>query len=570
MQGTALTIDRPGPVSLGRADRVRAAVAEAAPPLALMVAFGALLVAVPPAGEFPIDDDWVYARAVQTLLETSRLEVPAWTAASLALQTLWGALFASVFGFSHLTLRCATLTLSAVGALGCYALLRPMVGRGWALVGGLLLLANPLYVTLSYSFMTDVPFLAFALWSLVCYTRAIESFRPRPGWIVAGSLLAGCAFLVRQLGAALPLALLLTLGVREGWRAPARRSVLVPTLAPFGLAWLAQALLVGQRGPVVEDPLAWTVQFWAGQGLGLGGLLLARFEAALTTLGLFSALVALPAVGSQRRIWHGRCRWVAGPALLAFAAGYLVNSTTPTWSPLLPRLGTTLSTRGFQVGNYLGRLPESITLPGPLVTAATALALAGAVLLVLAGTHLAATGALRGPAALPLLFGAIALVETIVYHRFFDRYLLPLVPIALLVALQVGRRGRFAAPLAVAAVVLLASWSIWWERDYLARQAAVWEAGQALVAMGVPPAAVDAGFEWAGWYRGKEAVAAVFQPANAGRDGRWLTKRLTDTLQPGNARWVVTFRRPADAREGRILATTRYGAGTPVYAVQRY
>ena len=49
-------------------------------------------------------------------------------------------------------------------------------------------------------------------------------------------------------------------------------------------------------------------------------------------------------------------------------------------------------------------------------------------------------------------------------------------------------------------------WSIWWERDYLERRAALWQAGQELVKRGIPPEEIDGAFEWNGWYRGQTAI----------------------------------------------------------------
>ena len=38
----------------------------------------------------------------------------------------------------------------------------------------------------------------------------------------------------------------------------------------------------------------------------------------------------------------------------------------------------------------------------------------------------------------------------------------------------------------VVSAVLFAGWSIWWQRDFMARRAAVWQAAQSLVNMGIP------------------------------------------------------------------------------------
>src|SRR5438094_1729155 len=203
------------------------------PLIVLALAIAAVLLAAPPLGEFPINDDWLYARTVQGLVERGQLEVPAWGASSLVLQAYWGALFARLFGFSHLALRASTLVLAAVGLVGFYLLLRELLDPGRALLGTLLLLVNPLYVTLSYSFMTDVPFLSLTLWALFCYTRALRGQRPHLGWLAGGSLFAGGAFLVRQFGAALPLAALGGLLLTAGWRAALRPGRLAAVLVPF-------------------------------------------------------------------------------------------------------------------------------------------------------------------------------------------------------------------------------------------------------------------------------------------------------------------------------------------------
>jgi hypothetical protein len=132
----------------------------------LALAMLALLSVLSPQGEFPINDDWVHARVVQVLLERGRLESFGLDWPVARLPGLLGALFAEVFGFSHTVLRASTLALAAAGVLACYALLRDLLGPARALLGALVLLINPLFVNLSYSFMTDVPFLSLALCAL--------------------------------------------------------------------------------------------------------------------------------------------------------------------------------------------------------------------------------------------------------------------------------------------------------------------------------------------------------------------------------------------------------------------
>jgi hypothetical protein len=128
-------------------------------PLAPLLGLALLLLLVPPAGNFPVNDDWNHAGAVRALVEDGRLEIGPTTSATLVLQALWGAGFARLFGFSFETLRLATLVLAALALVGFALLLSELFGARRAVLGALLLLFNPLFVNLSYSFMTDVPFL---------------------------------------------------------------------------------------------------------------------------------------------------------------------------------------------------------------------------------------------------------------------------------------------------------------------------------------------------------------------------------------------------------------------------
>src|SRR5207249_11504257 len=56
-----------------------------APPAALALVTAALLVVVPPVGDFPVADDWLYARMVKSLVERGQLQISPWTATTFVL-----------------------------------------------------------------------------------------------------------------------------------------------------------------------------------------------------------------------------------------------------------------------------------------------------------------------------------------------------------------------------------------------------------------------------------------------------------------------------------------------------
>src|SRR5512139_727571 len=189
-----------------------------------------VVVVVDPRGDFPLNDDWAYAIAVRRLLEDGAFRPPGWAGMTLLSQALWGAAIAAVAGFSHTVLRASTLILGGAAAVGTYLLARQLrAARGLALLAALTLAANPLFVALAHTFMTDVPMTAMMLYALLAFAHALES-DSRAAW-AAGSALTIAAVLCRQpaivpaLGFAA--AVLLCPGARRRWWPAAALSILL-------------------------------------------------------------------------------------------------------------------------------------------------------------------------------------------------------------------------------------------------------------------------------------------------------------------------------------------------------
>ncbi len=148
---------------------------------------------------YPLDDDWSYMRAVQTFYQTGQMKFTPWTSPSLVFQVWWGALFATVFGFSPNTLIISTLVISALGSIFFYLLLRQAewdAQKSLWLV--LMLIFNPFSFPLLFTFFTDQHFLALMFLALFFYARA--SSRATLRYLLVGSIFASLAVLVRQQG----------------------------------------------------------------------------------------------------------------------------------------------------------------------------------------------------------------------------------------------------------------------------------------------------------------------------------------------------------------------------------
>jgi Dolichyl-phosphate-mannose-protein mannosyltransferase len=283
-------------------------------PLVTLLVIIALLIS--PVGEFPLNDDWIYAKTVQHLLQTGQYQAHPYLNATLVVQTYWGALFCQLFGFSFTTLRCSTLVLSGLNAWGvaqCALALR--LPRALALLCGIIVMTNPLMLGLSYSFMTDIPFLTLSTLSGLCFLRALRRFSPV--LIGCGSVLGVAAFFVRQFGILVPVAFALTLGILQ-----LRRQIKLPRttwlalVSPWGIGailYCGFAQILQSETPILES---------AGDRLWV--VLMDGFRylpIALSYMGLFSlplGIVVLWQLWRKRGDWSRR-QWLIWAGFCASA-----------------------------------------------------------------------------------------------------------------------------------------------------------------------------------------------------------------------------------------------------------
>ena len=86
---------------------------------------------VDPLGNFPLNDDWSFGLTVKHLIENGDFRPSGWTSMPLITNVLWGSLFCIPAGFSFTALRLSTLTLSLLGILGSYVLIRDLRQPRW-------------------------------------------------------------------------------------------------------------------------------------------------------------------------------------------------------------------------------------------------------------------------------------------------------------------------------------------------------------------------------------------------------------------------------------------------------
>jgi hypothetical protein len=97
-----------------------------------------------------------------------------------------------------------------------------------------------------------------------------------------------------------------------------------------------------------------------------------------------------------------------------------------------------------------------------------------------------------------VFFSLLHLAALVVAPKYYDRYLLPVVPGVLAIAAWEHRRPRWKAGLA--ALVLLGGLAVCMTHDWLSWNAACWNLGRRAAAQGIEPGDIQSTMEWDFWY----------------------------------------------------------------------
>jgi 4-amino-4-deoxy-L-arabinose transferase-like glycosyltransferase len=453
--------------------------------LAILAVFAVGWLLVGPRANVPVIDDWVYAWSVEHLLDTGRVQVLDISAFYPIAQILWGALFARLMGFSFVVLRISTVVLAVFGCWAVYLTLRELdCRRSTALLGALALAFDPVYFALSFSFMTEVPFVSFSTMALYWYIRAIRRHETPAVWI--GCLCAMAAFLTRPIGIVLPLALLPALVGSSDWRTMLRRSVMpiIVTLIVMGtlqvemprtlgfLAWAAirQDYLRWWFMVPFTDYLRWNVEALVVLVFPLAPLLLAyavrwRHAAETVVAAIIVAILSQAAMGHiVMPLPYGQTWSLRDIGARSMLDG---NVTASNWSlhvtPLVGLLGL-LSVGALAVIGVRRCLQRSDRSERVVFTLA--------------------------------VLQVICINALWLYN---DRYYVVFAPMLAIVGAQAVDRDSLRQGIAAGLLIVWAGFAISGTRDMLAFNDTCARLAAELEASGIPPWDIDAGYPLDGW-----------------------------------------------------------------------
>jgi hypothetical protein len=421
------------------------------------------------------------------MVSTGRLRVLEISAIYPLFQILWGSLFASVAGFSFGVLRFSTVSLSVIACAAVHATLREMgCRRSTALLGAMALAFDPVYFALSFSFMTEIPFVCASALALYWFVRSVRRDQTSALWL--GGLFSVLAFLVRPIGIALPVTVVPSLITRTDWRASLRRSAL-PLVAAVGLMAALQIVIPNVFGTTDwaatrRDYLRWWFTVPVKDYL--------TWNVSLLFVSVFPLVpILVPYLFRRKRLWQTLLASVL-LAAACFVAFRELPDPLPDWQTWsLQDIAARAMVDGpLEPSTWSVRAAPAVRILGLLAMASILISL------------VRRRGALferEGAGALVLTLAALHIAMIHVLWLYNDRYYVVLAPLwAILGASALGDADR-ARWIAVPLIAIWAAVAVTGTRDMLAYNDACARAASALEAEGVAPIDIDAGYAVNGW-----------------------------------------------------------------------
>src|SRR5258708_6174820 len=111
-----------------------------------------------PLADAPVADSWLYGAAVRRYMHTGEIRFAGFTQAMPVGQVIYGAAWARAFGADAISLELSMVVLAIFCGVVFHALLQRIGARPWRAIAATgLLICNPCFTFLSFSFMTEIP-----------------------------------------------------------------------------------------------------------------------------------------------------------------------------------------------------------------------------------------------------------------------------------------------------------------------------------------------------------------------------------------------------------------------------
>ena len=416
----------------------------------------------------------------------------------------WGALFTKLFGFSFTATRISMLPVVFASVLLFHASMRRFGASRWnAVLGTLTLGLSPLFFPLAPTFMTDVPGLFCILLCVYLCQRALQANDDRTAvaWLVVATvtnLIGGTVRQIVWLGA-------LVMVPSTVWLMRRRDNAVL-----FGGAlWvLSVATVLACMWWFTQQPYTLPERIYQGRPtqhmLAHGATELLK---SVLCLSLVLAPLLISWISFARRL--SSAGWIRMACVLIglFVAAMIFARHGTLDQRVMPWIGHIIGTQSIfrSTGEMLGQRPVTITL---LMRAVISFGVIGLALLflefVLTLPKSRPSGSMHEAMWLlgPFTLGYIVLlVPRAIYSFIYDRYLLGVMPVAIILLVLLYQRhmsGELPRSCAIA-VITFGLYTMAATHDWFALNRARVLAVKEIELDGVSPTLIQGGFDYDGW-----------------------------------------------------------------------
>jgi len=165
---------------------------------AILAAFIGAIAIAHPRGNFPVNDDGLYALPTFEFARTGHFHMTMMSP-SLRAQIVWGSLFVKLFGETYMAVRLSSIVSAAICIAFLNALLAlapiPRIGR---VLGTLAFAFYPIFFWSSCTFMTEAHFLCLTVMAVYFYARGLRD--GSAAFLIGGCVAVAISWWVRQTG----------------------------------------------------------------------------------------------------------------------------------------------------------------------------------------------------------------------------------------------------------------------------------------------------------------------------------------------------------------------------------
>jgi hypothetical protein len=460
-----------------------------------------------PVAEMGFVDDWSYVKTAFVFARTGHIVYNGWATAMLGWAIPWAALFIKLFGFSFTAVRLSTLPLAMTSVYLLHAsLVRFGITARNAMIGALTLGLSPLFVPLAASYMTDIAGLFCILLCLYLCQRALTAHSDRATilWLACAALTNVAGGTVRQIAWLGTLVMVPS----TAWLLRKRAGI----LGAASLLWIASVLSVFACKRWFErQPYSLSEKIIQGPITGaMAGHMLAELLKALLCLALITFPILAAWIPVLRNLGRGALTRIACILAAMGAVSIVLGDIGSLDHRVMPWLGHVIGTLSIfsSTGEMLGGRPVTLTLP---MRAALSLLIVAAALTLVeylltkpwdSEDHHAVSFDpalwILGPFAISYV---IFLLPRALYSFVYDRYLLGLMPVAIIILSLLYQQwvAERLPGITITALSLFALYAIAGTHDWFALNRARVTAVAQIQASGVPTTSIQGGFDYDGW-----------------------------------------------------------------------